>query len=178
MSQESVKDALMKTIGAIQAKPGVASLVFRSETALVEDLRCEAKIRQFPTITVDEPTELGGGNSAPNPLELVMAALGTCQEIMYGAYASVMGVKLTSVKVDVKGYIDLRGALGMDESLPSGYTHVEYVTTIQSPAPEEALAKLVMTVESHCPVLDSLQRPVQVFGQVHVNGNRLEVATV
>jgi len=109
MSQESVKEALLATIGAIKEKPEAGRAVFRSETKWISDVKCEANIRDFNTMTIDEPPELGGGNAGPNPVELLLAALGTCQEIMYAAYASVMGVELTSLKVDVKGYLDLQG---------------------------------------------------------------------
>lgn len=173
MSQESLAAALGKTIEAIKQKPEAAKVVFRSQTELVEDVRCTAKIRDFDAMTVDEPPELGGSDAGANPVELLLAALGTCQEIMYGAYAAVMGVPLKSVKVDVKGYLDLRGLFGMDESIPSGYQSVQYQTSIESDADEETLKQLVATVESHCPVLDTLTRPMEVKGEVSINGTRI-----
>lgn len=173
MSQESLAAALGKTIEAIKQKPEAAKVVFRSQTELVEDVRCTARIRDFTPLTVDEPPELGGSDAGANPVELLLAALGTCQEIMYGAYASVMGVPLKSVKVDVKGYLDLRGLFGMDESIPSGYQSIQYQTSIESDADEETLKQLVATVESHCPVLDTLTRPMEVKGEVSINGTRI-----
>jgi uncharacterized OsmC-like protein len=41
-----------------------------------------SQIRGFKT-TIDEPLELGGTDSGPNPVELLLAALGGCQEIVY-----------------------------------------------------------------------------------------------
>ncbi|HYQ48521.1 MAG TPA: hypothetical protein VEP69_05610, partial [Thermodesulfovibrionales bacterium] len=89
MPQETVKEALQKTIEAITKNPKCSNVVFRAETELVEDVRCVIKVRDFPPLSVDEPVDLGGGNAAMNPVELVLGALGTCQEIMYAAYASV-----------------------------------------------------------------------------------------
>ena len=43
---------------------------------------------------VDEPRDIGGSDEAINPVELVLVALGTCQEIMYAAYAAVMGIQV------------------------------------------------------------------------------------
>jgi len=128
-------------------------------------------------MTIDEPPILGGTDKGANPVELLLAALGTCQEIMYGAYASVMGVKLDQVKVEVKGYLDLRGLFGMDPSIPSGYSKIQYKTTIKSPADEATLKNLVATVEGHCPVLDTLTRAVEVTGEVVVNGGRVLTVT-
>jgi len=170
MSQEELKTAVMGVIDAFTKNPDAAKAVFRSETELVNNLECKGTIRDFPPFTIDEPKDIGGGNAGPNPVELMCLALGTCQEIMYGAYAAVMGIQLDELKVDVKGYLDFKGLLGMDENIPSGFTKVQYTTTIKSPASDEALRQLVDTAESHCPVHDSLTRPIEVTGEVFING--------
>jgi len=175
MSQEQVKDALLKAIEGIKVNPAVSKVVFRAQTELVENVRCSAVVRNFPPMAVDEPPELAGSDSAPNPVELVLVALGTCQEIMYSAYASVMGVPLNSVKCNLRGYLDLRGLFGMDANTPAGYQKITYETILQSPASPEELRKLVQTVESHCPVMDTLMRPMEVTGKVIANGQPLEV---
>ncbi len=178
MSQETVKAALLKSIAGIQSNPGAAKVVFRAETQLEEDVRCSAQVRDFAPIIVDEPPELGGADAAANPVELLLVALGACQEIMYSAYASVMGVQLNSVKVNLRGYLDLRGLFGMDPSVPPGYQKIIFETVVDSPADLETLKKLVDTVESHCPVLDSLVRSIEVSGQVSINGQLMETGTI
>lgn len=170
MSQESVKAALMQAITGIQVNTGAAKVVFRAETHLQEDVRCSAQVRDFAPIIVDEPPELGGADAGPNPVELLLVALGACQEIMYSAYASVMGVKLNSVKVNLRGYLDLRGLFGLDAAIPPGYQKIVFETQVDSPADTETLMKLVQTVEQHCPVLDCLVRAIEVSGQVTLNG--------
>lgn len=172
MPQEKVKEALQKTIDAITKNPKCSNVVFRAETELVEDVRCTVKVRDFSPMSVDEPADLGGSNAAMNPVELVLGALGTCQEIMYAAYASVMGIKLSKVKVDVKGYLDLKGLFAMDETVPPGFRKICYETAIESPADAETLKKLVAMVESHCPVYDTLTRAVEVSGSVSINGSK------
>jgi len=178
MSQESVKAALMKSIAGIQASDGAAKVVFRAETQLEEDVRCSAKVRNFPTIIVDEPPELGGADAGANPVELLLVALGACQEIMYSAYASVMGVPLNGVKVNLRGYLDLRGLFGLDPAVPAGYQKIIFETALDRPADAETLKKLVQTVESHCPVLDTLVRSIEVSGQVSVNGKPVSIEAV
>ncbi|RJQ49835.1 MAG: OsmC family peroxiredoxin [Nitrospiraceae bacterium] len=170
MSQATLKEALLKTMDAIKSNPGCANAVFRAQTQLLDDVRCSVKVRDFAPLAVDEPPSLGGTDAGMNPVELVLGALGTCQEIMYAAYASVMGIKLDTVTVDVKGKLNLKGLFGMDDSVPAGYTSISYETTIESPADSESLKKLVQVVESHCPVLDTLTRAIEVKGVVVVNG--------
>jgi len=175
MSQESVKKALSAMIAGVGKNQSSAKVVFRAETSLEEDVRCSAKVRNFPVMTIDEPPELGGGDAGMNPVELVLVALGTCQEIMFSAYASFMGIKLDVCKVDVKGYLDLRGLLNLDSSVPPGYQQISYKTTIVSSADDSALLNLIEVVEGHCPVLDILTRIQNVSGQAIVNGKALHV---
>lgn len=173
MSQQDVKAAMMKSIEAIQANPKAASVFFKATTQWEEDVRCTGQVRSFAPMVIDEPPELGGKNAGPNPVELLLVALGTCQEIMYSAYASVMGVKLDSVKVSLKGDIDLRGLFGLDENIPAGYTKITFEANIESDADEETLKTLIETVEAHCPVMDTLTREMAIFGVAKVNGKEL-----
>ncbi|MCF8197130.1 MAG: OsmC family protein [Sulfuritalea sp.] len=170
MSQQALKEALSKTVQGIQENPIMSRVVFEAQTALVDGVRCTASVRDFPPVIVDEPPELGGGDKGANPVELVLVALGTCQEIMYAAMAAMMGIQLDEVKVNLKGALDLKGLFGMDPSIPPGYQKISFETTLKSPASEDDLRKLVEAVESHCPVLDTLVRPVEVSGKVTING--------
>jgi len=61
----------------------------------------------------------------------------------------------------------------MDETAPVGFQRVQYTTTIKSSADEAALRTLVETVESHCPMLDTLVRPIEVKGEINVNGVKI-----
>lgn len=173
MSQESVKKALSDMINVVSSNPSAAKVVFRATTSWEEDVRCSAKVRDFPVMTIDEPPELGGGDAGMNPVELVLVALGTCQEIMFSAYAAFMGIKLDECKVEVKGYLDIRGLLSVDPSVPPGYEKIVYETKISSSASDAALLQLIEVVESHCPVMDILARAQTITGKAIVNGKQL-----
>lgn len=169
---ETVKAAVSQTIDAIAKNPDMAKLLYKSQTRLVKDVLCTAKVRNFEPMAIDEPAPFGGGDTAMSPADLVLVALGTCQEIMYSALASVMDIPLESVSVELKGNLDLHGLLGMgaDKGIPPGFQAISYVTTINSPANEETLKQLVDTVESQCPILDTLVRSVSVQGKAVLNG--------
>ncbi|MHB9149940.1 MAG: OsmC family protein [Thermoleophilia bacterium] len=173
MSKESVKTALSQAIAGIEKNKDAAKVVFRAQTMWEEDVRCSALVRDFPPMTVDEPAELGGTDKAPNPVELLLVALGTCQEIMYAAYAAVMDIQLDAVNVDCKGNLDLRGLFAMEESVPAGYSSIKFETNIKSEESHEKIRALLMMVEAHCPVLDTLARPIAIAGRVNLNGEEL-----
>lgn len=95
-------------------------------------------------------------------MELVLAALGSCQEITYRLYADALGIPLTKVSVKVKGHVDLQGLFAVDSSVRPGFQSIEAVVTLDSPAPQADLDRLKETVDRHCPVLDILRGPVPV----------------
>jgi uncharacterized OsmC-like protein len=64
-------------------------------------------------IDADEPCELCGNNTQPNPQEYLMAAFNACMMVGYVAGASIRGIELESVEIDTSGELDLRGFLGL-----------------------------------------------------------------
>ena len=175
MSQEHIKKCVQSVIDGVKANPLSAEVVFRASTELNDGMRCSGKIREFPDLLIDEPAGFGGTDSGPGPADILLVALGTCQEVTYRVYASLMGIELESVHCDLRADLDLRGFLGMDLNVPSGITKIVYETKIKSSASPEALAKLAQTVEQHCPILKTLQTPVEVLGRVIINDRPLAV---
>jgi putative redox protein len=157
----SLKEIIVATQADLRANPDHALATFAVESRQVEGLRSETKIRQF-TVTVDEPPSLGGSDSGPNPVEFVLAALATCQEITYRAYATALGIPLDSVSVKLEGSLDLRGFFAVKDGVRAGFDDVRGVVHLKSSAPPADLAKLKEVVDAHCPVLDILRAPVPV----------------
>ena len=157
----ALKDIIVATQADLRANADHAVATFSADSRQVEGLRSEAKIRQF-SVTVDEPPSLGGTDAGPNPVELVLAALATCQEITYRAYATALGIPLESVSVKLEGSLDLRGFFAVKDDVRAGFNAVRGIVNLKSSASAADLAKLKEVVDAHCPVLDILQAPVPV----------------
>ena len=166
MSQ-TLKTIIEATQAQFRAEPGSAIAHFQSSSCLQNGLQTRAQMRQHE-ILVDEPPALGGADSGPNPVELVLAALGTCQEITYRAYATAMGIPLDGVSVELDGEIDLKGFFAVDPAARPGYRRITGKVTLVSTAPEEQLQNLRNAVNAHCPVLDMLTSPVPVELELNV----------
>ena len=54
-------------------------------------------------------------------MEILLAALGSCQEITYKAYAQAMKIPLDSVSLKLDGEIDLRGFFAVDPQIRPGF---------------------------------------------------------
>ena len=156
-----LKQLISDTQSAFREQPEAAKATFSSSSRLTEGFRSEISIRQH-RLAADEPAALGGADSGPNPVELILAALGSCQEITYRAYAVALGIPLDSVSVELTGEVDLRGFFAVDDSVRSGYQNIRGKVNIESSASEAELQKLRAVVDAHCPVLDILTNKVPV----------------
>ena len=98
----ALKDAVEQMQESLRSNPDSALAKFSADSRQVQGLQSETKIRQF-TLTVDEPESLGGTDTGPNPVELILGALASCQEITYRAFAEALEIPLDSVSVRIEG---------------------------------------------------------------------------
>jgi uncharacterized OsmC-like protein len=115
--------------------------------------------RRF-SIDIDEPYELGGTNCFANPQEHLLAALNACMTVGYVAQCAVRGITLESLAIETVGDIDLRGFLGIDPAVPSGYENLSYVVRIKGSGTKEQFAEVHEAVMATSPNFYNLSRPV------------------
>lgn len=161
-----IKNAITKLVDNIVADESKAHAVFETEAELRDGLSVKIKSREFEYHS-DEPAVLGGNNTAPTPVELLLGSLCACQEIVVKAYAATIGIKLNKVSVVAKGEIDLRGFLNINEDIRPGFHTVHFNTEIDTTETNtEKLDLLLKLTEEQCPVLDIIQNPVKVNGTI------------
>jgi len=157
-------DGVMAVIGAGKEDPSALIFEYSSESKLSgAGLDTNLVMPLGHEMVIDEPANMpGGNNKGPDPLHLFCASFGTCQEITYKLYATVMNIPLASVSADVKAPIDLRGLLGLTGTEGVGLNEVTAEITLDTPASEEQLQQLKAAVDAHCPMVDTLQKEIPV----------------
>ena len=158
---KNFKDDFIAIQTNLRDNPGAATVVFDANTRQLGGLLSEADIRDFK-LRIDEPTTLGGTDQGANPVELVLAALGACQEITYRLYADTLGIPVNGVSVKLIGRLDLRGFFAADDGVRPGFKDIHATVTIDSPASADDIERLKATVDRHCPVLDILRNVTPV----------------
>jgi uncharacterized OsmC-like protein len=121
--------------------------------------------RRF-TITVDEPAALGGGDHAPFPPEVLLAALAGCVTNATVTNAALFDVPIDGVEMDLEAHIDARGLMGHDKSVRTGISDINYTITIQSPAPEAKVRKCKETIDRKSAIRDTLANPVNITSKL------------
>ena len=154
-------DAVGGLIQAVQQDPKNAQTTWKASVAWKGAFRTEARVRGFEPIRSDEPTALGGTDTAPNPVEQILAALGNCIAVGYAANASARGIELLDLTVDVSGDLDLHSFLGLREG-HAGFDDIQVVVHVKADADAEQIADLHRHVLSTSPVGHTLGAAVPV----------------
>lgn len=160
-----LNEAISGVINHLTDNPENSKATFSVTSKLEQGFYANIKARNFGFIS-DEPENLGGENQGPNPVEYVLGALAACQEIVIKAHAGQLGIAIKSVKVDVKGDLDLHGFFNITD-VRAGFTNVRYKTFIETDEADPAkLQQLKDITNKACPVLDIIQNPVPVSGEI------------
>ena len=93
----------------------------------------------------------------------------------YRLYADAMEIPLRNVSVTVTGEADLRGFVDMD-GVRAGLQRVTGTVVLDTPAGPEDVRRLRDRVDAHCPVLDSLQPPIEVSLDLEVTDSQRRAA--
>lgn len=153
------KEGVMGVIGAAKEDENALKMKYTSTSKLETGFKTDVTMPGGHVMIVDEPPTMPGGqDKGPNPLDVMCGSFGTCQEITYKMYATVMGIDLKSVSCNVEGKIDLRGLCSITNDV--GFSGIVGKVVLDTDATEEQLVQLKTAVDAHCPLLATLQKPI------------------
>jgi uncharacterized OsmC-like protein len=117
--------------------------------------------RQF-TIDIDEPAELGGGNTYANPQEYLLAAVNACMIVGYTMGCAMQGIELRKLEITTEGDIDLRGMFALDPAVAPGYVELSGQVVIEGDGTEEQFRQIHETVLATSPNFYNMTRPIRM----------------
>jgi putative redox protein len=105
------------------------------------------------TITADEPTEVGGQDLGPAPLQLLLSSLGTCKAITMRMYADRKEWPLDSIEVILSS-----------ETVKSDLQQTTYIRcTIKLYGDlEEKQKERIYKIADKCPIHKTLTNPIVI----------------
>jgi uncharacterized OsmC-like protein len=167
-------DRLGATIEHVSADPALARFQFRARNEWIDGGHSRSTIQGFygagqedATRTVpfvvdaDEPPVLLGENQAPNTAEYVLHALAACLGGTMVYHAAARGIVLDALDCTIEGDVDLRGFLGIDETVRPGYQQIRVAFKVSGDLDDDQLAELAGLVR-YSPVRDIVSNPVPV----------------
>ncbi|MET1255995.1 OsmC family protein [Aliikangiella maris] len=118
--------------------------------------------------TIDEPRQLLGTNHAPNPQEYLLSGMGACILVGFTVGASVMEIQLESLKVSVKGKLDLAGFLNAREGAPIPFEKIEYEIEVVGDGTPEQFEQLRQKAVNYSPNAMTIKNNVEIRGSLKI----------
>ncbi|HEX5661289.1 MAG TPA: OsmC family protein [Polyangiales bacterium] len=160
------------------ANPASAAVTFRARTSWQGALKSRTEISNWDAggqtivrrhrIDADEPVEILGGNSAPNPQDLLLAALAACMSVGFVAGATKNGITLESLEIDTECSLDLRGAFGLDPNVKPHAGHIKYTVKVRGNGTREQFEQIHREVTQLSPNYNHLALPIAFVSELVV----------
>lgn len=171
-------DALEAMVGEIAADPSKAPARFGVTTRWTGQTRSESSVHSIQVggeriersfkIVADEPEELLGTDTAPNPQELLLSALNACMTVGYVAGAAIRGITLSHLEIETTGELDLRGFLDLSDAVAPGYPVIDYVVRIAGNGTAEQFEEIHQSVMATSPNYDNIARAIRMNGRLEL----------
>jgi uncharacterized OsmC-like protein len=165
-------------VEAIAADASRAPVTFRASTVWTGGASSRTEVESYDlggqtilrrhTIRTDEPTELWGGNSAPNPQDLLLAALGSCMMFGFVAGCTKRGIVVHAVAIDTELALDLRGPLGLDPAIKPGAESIRYTIRVSGTGTPEQLAEVHEEMKALSPNRFHVSQPIRLESRLVV----------
>ncbi|WP_067726525.1 OsmC family protein [Oceanobacillus damuensis] len=117
---------------------------------------------------IDEPNQLLGKDSKPTPQEYLLGGLGACMLVGYTVGASVKGIKLEKLEINIEGGLDLRGFLEVNPNSPIGMTDIKYNIVVKGNGSEKDFQEIHKKVVETSPNRATLANPVNIRSELIV----------
>jgi uncharacterized OsmC-like protein len=155
-------------------KEGLDGLIAKGKAnpAAIRTLKCRTvaegrfrhlnMIRTLPAHVIDEPPGLLGDDTAPNPSEASLAALGSCLAVGIHANAVARNITIRSLELELEADINITAVWGTGDTSPKpvGFDAVRVKVHLDADAPKAELDALIAHATQWSPVANTFTKPV------------------
>lgn len=158
-------DGLADLSATSKEDPSTGHRTLKATTVCEGGFRNLTSVRDTAPVLVSEPCALLGDNAAPNPSEVVLAALGSCINVGLVANAGHRGIALTHAEIAMEGDIDISAVWGVGDTDPEkvmGFTAIRCSITLSGDADEATLAEIADNAMRWSPVVNTMTNKATV----------------
>ncbi len=155
MDTESLKAAQRPLKARYREDPSAALVTLHAEGSLdPSDVACSVETGRAIVAAGLHPASGGDGALACSG-DMLLQALAACAGVTMRAVATSRGL-LVEGDVIAEGDLDFRGTLGIDASVPVGFTSIRLRFEVVSTAAPDALEELLELTKRYCVVLQTI----------------------
>jgi uncharacterized OsmC-like protein len=167
-------DALLGARAALVESPAAAEFTWRTTCKWVHGTYSQSTVTDFSglgqehthrmpyTFDADHPECFASEDRGAAPVEIVLAALGSCLTAGVAAVAQYRGIQLRSVIANIEGSMNVLGILGADPDTRNGFEDVKVTFDIDADATPEEIEALVAQSQKRSAVFDIMTNPTKV----------------
>ena len=156
------KEGLEKLIKAGKEAPNVIKTL-KCRTVAEGKFRHANYIRNLPAYIVDEPPTLLGDDTAPNPSEALLAALGSCISVGIHANAIAQNITIQTLEIELEADINITAVWGtgdLSKDKPLGFTEVRAKVNLEADVDSKTKQNLIAHALKYSPVANTIIRAV------------------
>ena len=170
---------LLGAIDMVKKNPEIARFNFRATNRWIGGTHNQATVKDFygalkedssresMVFKIDEPPVLCGMNLGAYPVEYLLVALSGCLTTSMVAHAAARGIEIRNVESRYEGDLDVRGFLGLSDTVPVGFKRIGVYFKIDADISDDQKEELVAMAQKYSPVFNSIAKPVPV--SVHLD---------
>ena len=103
--------------------------------------------------------------------DMLLEALVACAGVSMRAAAAVLEIPIKSAMVTAEGDVDLRGTLGIVESVPVGFKEIRLRFDVETDASKDKVDQLIELTERYCVVFQTIQNSPKTSVQLNMMRN-------
>lgn len=160
MTADELKTLQASVKSRYKDAPAAAARVLSARGTLdVASLTCrvDRTKKQGESITAGLHEAAGGDGASACSGDMLLEALVACAGVTLSAVATAMGIAARAGTIAAEGDLDFRGTLGVDKSVPVGFTAIRLRVVLDSNATADQFATLARLTERYCVVAQSLR---------------------
>ncbi|UTW02980.1 OsmC family protein [Amphritea atlantica] len=138
-----------------------ANKVISVSTSMNAGCQVHADIRGHKVI-IDQPTQAGGTDEGPTPLEFFLFSLGGCIASIARIAATQQKIEMRSIDIDVDGTMNPAGLLGRPTEDRVGFQTITVSAKIDADLSEAEKQKFFEEVCHRCPLDDNIALETKV----------------
>ncbi|GAB4387616.1 MAG: OsmC family protein [Thermodesulfovibrionales bacterium] len=158
---------IRRVVEALKANPELGVSVTKARSVWKGGFLVETDSKGFKVV-VDEPCALGGTDTAPNPMVLLLSAYGACFSIVYVFLATLRNIEIEKLEVELEGDVDLPAFLAHEahgSGKATGFGEVRTKVFVRSRAPIDELEDICRQALDISPVGRTLARQVSMVNE-------------
>jgi uncharacterized OsmC-like protein len=101
------------------------------------------------TFYADEPSFLGGGGTAPNPVQYCIMGAVACFAATFAKWAAMEGITLDELAISADAHMDMSRSFGLSDS--PILDKITFNIAVKTEANDEEIDKLLQITKERCP---------------------------